>query len=540
MPFEALLSVLDFGATGDGRQDETAAIQRTLDAAGRQGRGVRIPAGVYRHAGPLEIRGVAVRGDGERTVLVATVPDNAMIHLTGRAPALSDLRIANPASTRATTRAKTGESAGIHVEKASGFTIRHVHIDGAASAGILVRLSSDGHILDNTVSGTLADAIHITRASHDIVVRGNTVSDAGDDGIACVSYSGQEGPVKTIAITGNTVTDNAWGRNIAVVGGQSITIAGNTIDGNKAGLAGLYIAGEASYHTLGVSDVLATGNTIAHTGSRASGHGQVTVTNTSDQLNTGTGTGTGAGVDVTIAGNTIVASPYRAIVVRGRGNASVLINDNLVRDSDGDAIVVADGVGHAALVNNRIENAGDAGAAGDSLAGSTLLIVNNVFAGRLGGPAVALRGPPLALLEVAGNSRTTGEAEADTLQIDNRTGTTPTLDGDLPGPGHHHLTTTTGTPLDLAASQLLAGPDRTGPDRTRSRERALVAAGRARHASVTVANGRILVEPEPGYAGPAGFDYVVSDGRVLGYGRVDVEISGPSPWPGHTNGVVSR
>lgn len=49
-------NVVEYGAKGDGRTDDTAAFQRALDAAGKAGGGiVLVPRGVYRFAGHLNV-----------------------------------------------------------------------------------------------------------------------------------------------------------------------------------------------------------------------------------------------------------------------------------------------------------------------------------------------------------------------------------------------------------------------------------------------------------------------------------------------------
>ncbi len=61
---EFALDCRDFGAVGDAKADDTAAIQKALDAAGMQGGGrVNLPAGTYRLEGNLRIpSGVTLQG----------------------------------------------------------------------------------------------------------------------------------------------------------------------------------------------------------------------------------------------------------------------------------------------------------------------------------------------------------------------------------------------------------------------------------------------------------------------------------------------
>ena len=55
--------VVSFGAKADGKTDDTAAIQKALDATSKLGGVVRLPAGKFLVAGSLEIPvGVVVAG----------------------------------------------------------------------------------------------------------------------------------------------------------------------------------------------------------------------------------------------------------------------------------------------------------------------------------------------------------------------------------------------------------------------------------------------------------------------------------------------
>lgn len=63
------INVCDYGASGDGKCDNTVAFQQALDSAAQMGETVFIPAGQYRFAGVLSIpEGVTLRGGGEGPV----------------------------------------------------------------------------------------------------------------------------------------------------------------------------------------------------------------------------------------------------------------------------------------------------------------------------------------------------------------------------------------------------------------------------------------------------------------------------------------
>src|SRR4051794_2560416 len=60
------LDVRDFGAKGDGDADDTAAFQKALDACGKVGGRVDVPAGRYALKGHLDIpQAVTLRGTFE-------------------------------------------------------------------------------------------------------------------------------------------------------------------------------------------------------------------------------------------------------------------------------------------------------------------------------------------------------------------------------------------------------------------------------------------------------------------------------------------
>jgi hypothetical protein len=62
----AMMNVLSFGASGDGKADNTAAFQAALDSAGGKGKVVYVPEGQYRFDGVLSIPdGVALKGPAE-------------------------------------------------------------------------------------------------------------------------------------------------------------------------------------------------------------------------------------------------------------------------------------------------------------------------------------------------------------------------------------------------------------------------------------------------------------------------------------------
>jgi predicted dehydrogenase len=94
-----LLNARHFGATGDGQTDDTAALQRALDAAGEKASAVFLPPGVYRtrelHLRPgislIGIPGWNYSGPGGGTILhLGSADATCLLNLTGARGATID------------------------------------------------------------------------------------------------------------------------------------------------------------------------------------------------------------------------------------------------------------------------------------------------------------------------------------------------------------------------------------------------------------------------------------------------------------------
>ncbi|ACI99952.1 glycosyl hydrolase family 28-related protein [Rhodospirillum centenum] len=349
------VSITDFGARGDGRTDNKVAIQKALDHAKTTGKTVYVPEGTFLHKGMLHADGVDLVGAGAKSVLKAVGAsssfDDQTVRLSGSGGSIRNLTL----DSDATSRGYTGDSTKIWVTGARDWVIDHVTINNSFGAGILVGYgASDGRISNNTVRSTNADSIHISQASHDIVVSGNRVSGGGDDGIAVVSYMRNGAPVRDITITGNTVTDNLWGRNISVVGGEDVTIRDNHVEGNKAGRAGIYLASEPAYDTFGVRNVTVEKNHVENVGGWNTGQGAITLFS-----------GTGRMLeDIVIRGNGIVDAVKDGILLRGRAIDDVRLENNLIESPGNKPVVILDRVGdvvQSGTVGSRGAWKGEAG-----------------------------------------------------------------------------------------------------------------------------------------------------------------------------------
>lgn len=309
-------------ASTDTSKDWQDDLQNALDKAAGSGRNVKIAAGTYRHSGILKIQGIEVSGEGAATVLEGTTRDKAAIALTGSGSRINNVKLVFDAKNRSTV----DESSMVTAKNAVNFGISHVIIDGSEGAGIFVQGSSKGTIENNEISNTLADSIHMTGGSSELTVTGNTIRNSGDDGIAVVSYEKNTTLTSRITIYGNSVLNNKWARGISVVGGDTVDIHDNTVACDKP-FAGIYIASEPSYHTYGASNVKVHGNTVKGCGGRKYGHGAVMVY---------TGYKPNDHIDVT--GNTIEDSPDTGVFLHGKDNRNVMVHDNRIIRSGGQAL----------------------------------------------------------------------------------------------------------------------------------------------------------------------------------------------------------
>ncbi len=355
----AYLNVKNFGAKGDGRTDDTAAIKAALKATkGRSDPVLYFPAGVYRYSKMPVVDSVHVEGAGpDKTILEFTNNKRSAWRMTGKSPEMQNVTI-RPAKAP-TKRSTIGETAGIDVMDATDFLINKVHVNGTASAGILVRNSrgssdAPARITACKVKKTLADGIHLTGGSRYIDVERNQVNNTGDDMIAVVSYRENRVLTHNINITDNDVADQSWGRGITVVGGADVRIEGNTI--RRSNGAGIYLASEDYYNTFGTFRVRVIDNLLERCGSlNHGGHAGIMLTGRDSPRGQDNRV-----CDITVAGNRVRDSRKSGIWCDKYSTAVDLL-DNVVERSRTSGIGMGPNAVKITLAGNRIEGAGTNG-----------------------------------------------------------------------------------------------------------------------------------------------------------------------------------
>lgn len=322
-PSQGVLTVTGFGAKANDEGDDTAAIQRAIDAL-KPGQWLVFPPGRYLQEGALYVkqRGVTLWGAGAtlhatRSASMAVVlaeDDVSLLNFTltadvkerGSAPQQSRVSVWRPDRPEqgvrgATVRGNRIIPAGSPAPDTALPCEPPVAASGArpppgpqrclgqpgaplfsgAAGGIFLYHASDFLVAGNRIERTAADGIHVTGGSHHGRVLGNTLRETGDDMVGLVSYLGdgsftrntaaelaaslarrtEAKLVHDVLVADNDLSGAYWARGIAVVGGRNITILRNRIaDSTRA--AAIYVAREGNYVTFGVHNVRVQDNRI--------------------------------------------------------------------------------------------------------------------------------------------------------------------------------------------------------------------------------------------------------------------------------------
>jgi parallel beta-helix repeat protein len=280
-------AVLKPGTAGT---DDAQRIQAAFDALKPYQRLV-IQPGNYTVGTSLRLAVDGAKVSGYGATFTATDPDDQALFISGHGEVLTGLTLRGVGDDRLSTL----ESAKV-VVTGQGIQVLDTTIDGSASVGIFVNGGQNVVIADNTVRNTLADGIHTTGGSKNVLVSGNTVAQTGDDMISVVSYRSDKTASSNVLVTGNTLLGNRWGRGISVVGGVNLTFENNTVSG-VAAAAGILVAQEDSWNTFGVDNVIVRNNTVSNIENATLPAGESPAQHAAIDLNTGNGTVTRVWVD---------------------------------------------------------------------------------------------------------------------------------------------------------------------------------------------------------------------------------------------------
>ncbi|ADO69150.1 right-handed parallel beta-helix repeat-containing protein [Stigmatella aurantiaca] len=224
------INAKDYGVVGDGKTDDQAALQKAFDAAKATGKPLYLGPGTYNHSGVLTLDGASLVGNGDKTVLKATNPDQGAIKLTGDGASISNMKTEFAS---APSRSSMPDAAAVLVQNASGASVSNMTIQGAASNGVRLDNSTGATVSNNLVVGTNADGIALMNGSSSNTVKNNVVSQAGDDSYSDNSYNGDAKQDGGNTFENNVSMDNAYGRGIVLAGSKNDKVIGNTVSGSK-------------------------------------------------------------------------------------------------------------------------------------------------------------------------------------------------------------------------------------------------------------------------------------------------------------------
>jgi hypothetical protein len=275
-----------FGAKGDGKADDTKAIQAAVDAAGEKGGAVWVPPGTYqsgeirlrRGVGMVGVPGWGYRGPGGSVLRLIDEKASCLLNITGAFGATIDglslegARLGKQIHGIFLNKPDYGKEedafriercqvarfsgTGVMLSRVWCFSIRHSMIAYSGGDGIRC-LGWDGFVLDNWLSGNrgcgwegtgsasvtmTGNRIEWNRRSGILVaagshynVTGNYIDRSGGPGITL--EESEKRPARHLAITGNVIyRSGKWAEaasqdsaQIRLSGARGVTLIGNSL-----------------------------------------------------------------------------------------------------------------------------------------------------------------------------------------------------------------------------------------------------------------------------------------------------------------------
>lgn len=325
---------------------------------------------------------VVIRGFGDDSLIRCT---NASVRILSFTSAngltLESFAVEGPGTGR-----DNGQT-GVRVSTSANVTIRDVTVSGSCGSGINLVGCTFSRVLDCRVRESWSDGIGVYGSGaangRDIIIAGNFVYRAGDDGISVVRFRADATVTDTnadgynahhlrIQILGNNVREGG-ANGIHVVGGRHVQVHSNLIDGTRA--VGILVDRDANSGppanpgTTASQIVQVQGNIVRRAG-RVVCPGESTTGIPSPILVPNAQTATpvnrygiyvSAGTvssdttlrtnDITVVDNEIHETAGRGVVVRGRTNGTVV--GNTVRDATSTGFDVA-GSDAAAVIEGLV------------------------------------------------------------------------------------------------------------------------------------------------------------------------------------------
>ena len=371
------VSIVDYGAVGDGVTDNTVAIQAAFDSSND----VFIPTGIFLHTGvTISVQGKTVFGNGNNSVLKLKNASNKS-NITVSANYITIQQLSLDGNKANQTDVTDVNASGVWSTGVSNLSILNCEIDNAKRNGIASNAQNENCIYRNNriVACGFVGIYNINSGSALLrsVISGNVIQSPGQDGIGtagikhctisnntinqpAVAGIALEARCDCTTVTGNTVFgvgvgDTASG--IQVNDSFGVSVSGNTVFGNSIGIS---ISGGNTSRSVNV-----TGNNLdscrvsiqldgssAQTASSLNCYKYgITVTGNSFRNSSEMAVLVNAISGVSIVGNQIInfatsvtsatQSRNRAAIAMRAFSCFNVVNDNFIYDDSGSSLKVA-------------------------------------------------------------------------------------------------------------------------------------------------------------------------------------------------------
>jgi hypothetical protein len=187
-----------FGAVGNGTTDDQTAMQNWLNNLGPGKVGVLTAGKTYAHSNILKVTqaDTLIRGSRRATIL-ATDPNLSSFRVDANRVTIEDVRV----RTNSTGRLNSLDHCGFTTNPGiTDLVMRRCISEKSATTGFFM-FGVTRFLLEDCISyDSLADSFHVTYGSKDGVIRRSQSLYGGDDGVAIVSYVGDNATTERIRV----------------------------------------------------------------------------------------------------------------------------------------------------------------------------------------------------------------------------------------------------------------------------------------------------------------------------------------------------
>jgi len=213
----------DCGGTPNDNSDDSGALQRCVDRARGEGRGVYIPPGVFNsHSRPISVAGVTIRGAGMWHSTVAGY--HAHFDCWGNNCQYYDFAVFGDS----TQRIDTATDAAFGGAASAGAVLDHIWVEHSR-VGYFTGSNANNMVVRNSrFRNLLADGVNLYGGSSNCIIENNHARNTGDDAFAAWSHGANGQGPDTNNIFRHNYVQLPWKANcFALYGGRDNQITDN-------------------------------------------------------------------------------------------------------------------------------------------------------------------------------------------------------------------------------------------------------------------------------------------------------------------------